>query len=57
MPIVCYLFVIIFKYMLIMLRGNIIIELLFNMKYELVEWLSINLALAWLWVQVMENLN
>jgi len=27
------------------------------MKHELVEWLSIDLALAWLWVQALENPN
>jgi len=25
------------------------------MKYDLVEWLSIDLALTWLWVQTLEN--
>jgi len=24
------------------------------MKYEFVEWLSINLVLAWLWIQALE---
>jgi len=28
-----------------------------SMKYELVKWLDIDLAIAWLWVQVLGNLN
>jgi len=27
------------------------------MKHELVEWLGIDLALAWLWIQALENPN
>jgi len=27
------------------------------MKHELIEWLCIDLALAWWWVQALDNLN
>ena len=28
-----------------------------SMKYELVEWFDIGVAIAWLWVQALENLH
>jgi len=28
-----------------------------SMKYELTWWFVIDLAIAWLWVQVLENLH
>jgi len=28
-----------------------------SMRYELVKWFDIDLAIAWLWVQALENLH
>jgi len=58
MPFVCYLIIIVFNNMIEHVEwwDNYRIILII-MKHELVEWLYIDLALAWLWVQTLVNTN